>query len=50
MCLDIFAISVEEETIFEMVFEDEPSLLEQKQQEIGQAALIGRRKNQKLLV
>ena len=36
--------------IFEMVFEDEPSLLEQKQQEIGQAALIGRRKNQKLLV
>jgi tetratricopeptide (TPR) repeat protein len=36
--------------IFEMVFEDEPTLLEQKRQEIGQAALVGRQKNQKLLV
>lgn len=36
--------------IFEMVFEDEPTLLEQKRQEIGQAALISRQKNQKLLV
>ena len=36
--------------IFEVVFEDEPVLLEQKRQEIGQAALIGRQKNQKLLV
>ena len=36
--------------IFEMVFEDEPTLLEQKRQEIGQAALIGRQKKQKLLV
>jgi len=36
--------------IFEMVFEDEPALLEQKRQEIGQAALVSRQKNQKLLV
>jgi len=36
--------------IFEMVFEDEPTLLEQKRQEIGQAALVSRQKNQKLLV
>ena len=36
--------------IFEMVFEDEPTLLEQKRQEIGQAVLISRQKNQKLLV
>ena len=36
--------------IFEMVFEDEPALLEEKRREIGQAALISRQKNQKLLV
>ena len=36
--------------IFEMVFEDEPTLLEQKRQEIGQTALASRQKKQKLLV
>lgn len=36
--------------IFEMIFEDEPALLEQKRQEIGQVALVSRQKNQKLLV
>ena len=36
--------------IFEGVFEDEPALLEQKRQEIGQAVLVSRQKNQKLLV
>lgn len=36
--------------IFEMVLEDEPALLEQKRQEIGQAVLVSRQKNQKLLV
>ena len=36
--------------IFEMVFEDEPALLEEKRKEIGQAALVSRQKNQKLLV
>ena len=36
--------------IFEVVFEDEPALLEEKRKEIGQAALVGRQKNQKLLV
>ena len=36
--------------IFEVVFEDEPALLEQKRQEIGQAVLVSRQKNQKLLV
>ena len=37
-------------TIFEMVYEDEPALLEQKRQEIGKATLVSRQKNQKLLV
>lgn len=36
--------------IFEVVFEDEPTLLEEKRKEIGQAALVSRQKNQKLLV
>lgn len=36
-------------TIFEMVFEDEPALLEQKRQEIGKATLVSKQKNQKLL-
>ena len=36
--------------IFEMVFEDEPALLEEKRREIGQAALVSRQRNQKLLV
>ena len=36
--------------IYELVFEDEPALLEQKRQEIRQAAVIGRQKIQKLLV
>ena len=36
--------------IFEVVFEDEPTLLEKKRKEIGQAALVSRQKNQKLLV
>jgi hypothetical protein len=36
--------------IFEVVFEDEPALLEQKRQEIGQAVLVSRQNNQKLLV
>ena len=36
--------------IFEMVFEDEPVLLEEKRKEIGQAAFASRQKNQKLLV
>ena len=36
--------------IFEMVYEDEPALLEEKRREIGQAALVSRQKNQKLLV
>jgi hypothetical protein len=35
--------------IFEMVFEDEPALLEEKRREIGQAAFAARQKNQKLL-
>ena len=35
--------------IFEVVFEDEPTLLEEKRKEIGQAALVSRQKNQKLL-
>ena len=36
--------------IFEVVFEDEPVLLEEKRKEIGQAAIVSRQKNQKLLV
>ena len=36
--------------IFELVFEDEPVLLEEKRKEIGQAALVSRQKDQKLLV
>ena len=36
--------------IFEVVFEDEPTLLEEKRKEIGQTALVSRQKNQKLLV
>ena len=36
--------------IFEVVFEDEPALLEEKRREIGQAALVSRQRNQKLLV
>ena len=36
--------------IFETVFEDEPALLEEKRREIGQAVLMLRQKNQKLLV
>lgn len=36
--------------IFGVVFEDEPTLLEEKRKEIGQAALVSRQKNQKLLV
>ena len=36
--------------IFEVVFEDEPTLLEEKRMEIGQAAHVSRQKNQKLLV
>ena len=36
--------------IFEVVFEDEPVLLEEKRKEIGQAALVSRQENQKLLV
>ena len=36
--------------IFEVVFEDEPTLLEEKRKEVGQAALVSRQKNQKLLV
>lgn len=36
--------------IFEVVFEDEPALLEEKRREIGQAAIVSRQKNQKLLV
>ena len=36
--------------IFEVVFEDEPVLLEEKRKEIGQATLVSRQKNQKLLV
>ena len=36
--------------IFEMVLEEEPALLKEKRREIGQAALISRQKNQKLLV
>ena len=36
--------------IFELVFEDEPALLEQKRQEIGQTVLASRQKKQKLLV
>ena len=36
--------------IFEVVFEDEPVLLEEKCKEIGQATLVSRQKNQKLLV
>ena len=36
--------------IFEVVFEDEPALLEEKRREIGQAVLMLRQKNQKLLV
>ncbi len=35
--------------IFEMVFEDEPALLEEKRREIGRAAFAARQKNQKLL-
>lgn len=35
--------------IYQMVFEDEPLLLEQKRREIGQMALEGRTLNQKLL-
>ena len=35
--------------IYQLVFEDEPVLLEQKRQEIGQMALKGRTLNQKLL-
>ena len=36
--------------IFEVVFEDEPVLLEEKRKQIGQAALVSRQENQKLLV
>lgn len=36
--------------VFELVFEDEPELLEEKRREIGQAVLVLRQRNQKSLV